>query len=191
MNIKNLRWIVLATGILQFLGCVNTDDIFTDFDPQTNFSSYESFTWTGENPMITYGNYEVTSKTQKNIMDAVRRTLNEKGYRYESDSSEADIAVSIIVGASDGTALAENAVPSMLYDSDWRWAYKYGPEIYVNNFTKGMLAIDILDLENQVPVWHGRGSKHLSRSELQSDDDSESVNTAVRDILATLPRSNE
>lgn len=188
MKIRTIRGILVSLCMLAFVACTaTTGEVFTDSDPQANFNQMQNFTWTAENPMVTYGNYEVTSRTQQNVMAAIRSVLSEKGYSYVSNSAEADFAVSIIVGASDGSELLQNNVPPMLYDSDWRWAYKYGPQIYVNQFTEGVLVIDLIDISRESPIWHGRGSKRLSRSELRQDDDSESVNAAVQDILATLP----
>ncbi len=180
--------LVIATAVLS--GCVTVSQIYTDFDPFADFQSYSTFSWANVAPVTHLGNHDITSRTDRNVIEAIRATLTAKGYRYVNDIEDADLGVAISIGAMDGVDLVDNDIPGLINTSDLRWAYRYGPSYSVNNYTDGTMAIDFIDMEIRSPIWHSRGTKRLNRAELNADDDRESVTEAVRQILESFPVKN-
>jgi hypothetical protein len=173
--------------LLIISSCTTVGTIYTDFDPVANFQSYNTFSWTSVTPVAHLGSHDVTSRTDRNIIEEIRSNLTAKGYRYVNKIEDADLGVSISVGALDRVEFVENPLSTAEIMAGWRWAYRYGPEYSIQNYTDGTLAIDFVDLKTRSPIWHGRGTKRLSRAEINADDDREAISEAVTKILASFP----
>lgn len=185
--------IPLAVASLALTGCTSTGRISTDFDKSQSFAQYQTFAWAGERPMIVLGNRLVPPRVQVEVADAIKEDLTAKGYRYTQNLQEADFAVSFTIGTRDGLDVIE--VPDYFWQSRARWAWggAYWPQVHsapmmrpqVREYTEGTLAIDIYDVERRAPVWHGVGTRNLSRAELQGR--SNQATDAVRAILGGFP----
>ena len=55
----------------------------------------------------------------------------------------------------------------------------------MREYTEGMLAVDVFDVEERRPVWHGVATKRISESD--RDEIEATVKAAVDAILAGFP----
>lgn len=86
--------------------------------------------------------------------------------------------------------LRGDSYPSMArgygsYRGSRRWGgayYGYGTDTTVRQYTEGVLAIDIFDVKESRPVWHGVASKSINKSD--REDRVGTIKAAVDAILA-------
>ena len=74
-------------------------------------------------------------------------------------------------------------------DSHWRRGYWGRPQntVQTRQYTEGQLAIDLFDVANAVPVWHGTVSRRVTRQERGEPD--EALREAVVAIVNEFPPS--
>lgn len=182
-------WCVIIGAAVNFLliaGCATTEQsvsgqLSINFDETQDFSNYKNFTWVHAHPMIAYGEaYPPAAQTEVRIMNAIKATLESKGHQFEDAIEGADFAISFTIGARTETEMQIN--PLAFYP-DWQRLNNGAPNAV--DYTKGTLAIDIYDVRKQQQVWHGRGSKRLTRAEMRSEGDN--IENAVSAILKEFP----
>jgi len=180
--------------ILALLGaCATTFQATFDHDSSNNFSNYQTFAWISKNPMrIGQGSATPNPLLEPRIMSALEKALVAKGYRLVADSTSADFVVSFTIGSREDIKV--DSYPSMAggvgygRPGHWRWGgayYGYGTETTVRQYTKGMLAVDIFDVNDRRPVWHGVASKTVNDSDRENMQ--ETIDAAVDAIVAGFP----
>jgi len=191
---KKLPGMVL---VLTLLGaCASTFKATHDHDSSIDFSKYQTFAWISKNPMKVGQTAVVPNPLlEPRIMSALEMALVAKGYKWVGDAASADFVLSFTVGSRE--EIKVDTYPSMsagyggAYPSHWRWGGAYygysSTETSVRQYTKGMLAVDIFDVEDRRPVWHGVASKTISESDRENRD--ETIKAAVDAILAGFPPS--
>jgi hypothetical protein len=172
---------------LGFMGCAVQPKVFTDSDPQQNFSIYKTFAWANDNPMSVQSDYMVSPFIGDKVMDNIKVELESKGYQYTEDKAQADMSVSFSIGARDKVKVFND--PIVISDS-WHWGHQYW-EPNLNrtttfNYVKGALAIDVFDTARKAPVWHGSANKKLSHEEKKGT--TENIAPAVKAILSSFPQ---
>lgn len=199
MSLSGLR--LLAIGMIVFLaGCATSGTVFTDRDPEQDFSNYKTFAWLGDQPLNIVGDRIISPFIQDKLQNAVKQEMIAKGYSLVTNSDDADIAVGYTVGARD--KIRERLLPGRrvvfdpwLYRSDWRWGHVYydytfsQPSIEIQEYVEGTLAIDVFDVKRNSPVWHGVANKQLSSKE-QNATDGGNIAEAVKTLLKSLPAVN-
>ncbi|MGI9272287.1 MAG: DUF4136 domain-containing protein [Woeseiaceae bacterium] len=178
---------------LALLGaCASTFKATHDHDPGNDFSNYQTFAWISKNPMkVGQSVGAVNPLLEPRIMSALEKALVAKSYRFVTDAAAADFVVSFSVGSRE--EIKVDSYPSMSmgygagYPTRWGGAY-YGfstTDTTVRQYTKGMLAVDIFDVANRRPVWHGVATKTINESDRENMD--ETINAAVDAILVGFP----
>ena len=176
-------------------GCATRFEATYDHDPANDFAAYRTFAWVSEHPMKVGAVERIPSPLlESQIMVTVESVLGARGYKLVSDLDSADFALSFTIGSRD--EIKVDSYPSMSggyagvgYPRRWGgWGgayYGYGTETTVRQYTEGMLAIDVFDVEERRPVWHGVASKKISESDRK--DSGATVQAAVDAILAGFP----
>lgn len=184
---------VVATALLG--GCATGFEATYDHDPANDFAAYKTFAWVSEHPMKVGAVERIPSPLlESQIMVTVESALGAKGYKLVSDLDSADFALSFTIGSR--AEIRVDSYPTMSagyagYGYPGRWGawggsyYGYGTETTVRQYTEGMLAIDVFDVEERRPVWHGVASKKISKSDRK--DAGGTVQAAVDAILVGFP----
>ncbi|MCO4810790.1 MAG: DUF4136 domain-containing protein [Gammaproteobacteria bacterium] len=184
---------VVATALLG--GCATGFEATYDHDPANDFAAYKTFAWISEHPMKVGSVERIPSPLlESQIMVTIESALGAKGYKIVPDAESADFALSFTVGSRD--EIKVDSYPSMSagyagygYPRGWGgWGgsyYGYGTETTVRQYTEGMLAIDVFDVEGRRPVWHGVASKTISDSDRK--DSGATIQAAVDAILVGFP----
>jgi len=191
---KNFLGIVLAALMLG--ACASTFKATHDHDVGHNFSNYQTFAWLSKNPMkVGKGINTPNPLLEPRIMSALEKALVAKGYQYVNEAKNADFVLSFTIGSRE--EIKVDTYPSMsagyggAYPSHWRWGGAYygysSTETSVRQYTKGMLAVDIFDVKDRRPVWHGVATKTINESDRENRD--ETIKAAVDAILAGFPPS--
>ena len=192
---KHLARLTLVSLFALLGGCASTFEAQYDHDPNHNFSSYRTFAWISAKPMIIATDRVVNPLLEQHIMESLGSGLRAKGYQYVTDVSQADFVVSFTVGSRE--KIRVDSYPTMSggyygrgHPGHWGWGAGYyggyyGTETSVRQYTKGMLAIDIFDVREKRPVWHGFAEKTISEKDRKQVQ--ETVQAAVDSILPGFP----
>ena len=184
---------LLIAATLALSGCATGFKATHDHDPGHDFSEYQEFAWIADNPMkVGQGVTTVNPLLEPRIMAALESALAAKGYRRVDRPDNADFLLSFTIGARD--RIRVDSYPSMSlgystgYPSHWRWGAAYyccAAETQVRQYTKGILAVDVFDVDDKRPVWHGVASKTITESDRRKLD--ETIRVAVDAIVAGFP----
>lgn len=183
-------------GGLMLSGCASTFKATYDHDANHDFSNYQTFAWISKNPMkVAQTATTVNPLLEPRIMVSLESGLGAKGYRLVNEAEKADFVLSFTVGSRE--EIKVDSYPSMSagyygagHPGHWGWGGSYygagyGTETTVRQYTKGMLAVDIFDVKEHRPVWHGVASKTIHDSDRENVD--ATVQAAVDSILAGFP----
>ncbi len=189
----NLLAAVVATAALA--GCASGFEATHDSDTSNDFTGYKTFAWMSEHPMIV-GNVARTPDPllESEIMVTIESGLGEKGYRLISDLDSADFALSLSLGSRE--EIKASSYPTMSvgysgygYPNHWGgWGSPYygvSTGGGARQYTKGMLAMDVFDVEERRPVWHGVATKSIKEADLKDIDGT--IQAAVDAILEGFP----
>jgi hypothetical protein len=188
------RLLILVTAVLT-AGCATGFQATFDHDPAQDFSGYKTFAWISEHPMTVGRTDRIPNPMlEPRIMSTVEERLGVKGYSKVQDAASADFVLAFTVGSREEVKV--DSYPSMTagrvgyaYPRHWgAWGgayYGYGTETTVRQYTKGMLAIDVFDVAERRPVWHGVASKTINESD--REDAAGTIKAAVDAILEGFP----
>lgn len=189
-----MRKAVLLLAATMLAGCATSFNATHDHDESHDFTDYETFAWISENLMKIGLTVVVPNPLlQPRIMSAVEAALEARGYSRVDQPADADFVLSFTVGSRE--SIRVDSYPTMSvgystgYPSHWRWGAAYHccetTETRVREYTTGMLAIDVFDVEERRPVWHGTASKRVDESD--REEINETIRAAVEAILAGFP----
>lgn len=174
-------------------GCASTFEASYDHDSNNDFTKYQSFAWISKNPMkVGKSVGALNPLLEPRIMSALENALVAKGYKYVIQPKNADFVLSFTIGSRE--EISVSSYPSMsagygrAYPGHWGWGSAYyggGTETRVREYTEGMLAVDIFDVEDRRPVWHGVATKRINDSD--RDNLEATIQAGVDAILAGFP----
>ena len=124
-------------------------------------------------------------------MSTIKDSLEAKGYRQVNNPQAADFVLSFTIGSRE--EIRVDSYPSMGgagygYPRHWGWGrsyYGYGTDTTVRQYTRGMLAVDIFDVSQRRPVWHGVAEKKINESDRA--DAEGTIRAAVDAVLEGFP----
>ena len=191
-NIKKGSPVIVAALLLGAVltGCT-TIKTGSHQDESVSFSSYQTFAWIADNPLI-LGDGEaspVSPLSQKKITHAIESELRAKGFTYSTKRDQADFVLSYTVGTRE--KIEARSYPSA-YRGTWGshmyGRYYYTTEVDHRTYTEGTLGIDIFDGNSKEPVWHGWASKTILTSDRENP--SPAIREAVAGIFKHFPSAN-
>lgn len=187
------RLLLISFASILVAGCATGFKATHDHDSSHDFSGYQTFAWISENPMKVGQTVQSPNPLlQPRIMNAVEAALAAKGYRQVEEPKNADFVLSFTIGSRE--KISVNSYPSMSmgystgYPGHWGWGAAYhccATDTQVRQYTTGILAIDIFDVEERRPVWHGAASKTINEKDRENIE--MTVKAAVDAILGGFP----
>ncbi len=191
MAAKRVCLITMVLVTMSVAGCASGFKATYDFDPEHDFSSHTSWAWISKNPMkIGATNRMPNPLLEPRIMSAIEDNLAVKGYTPVDDPESADFVIAFTVGSREEIKVDTYPTYYGGYGHPHRWggAYYgmgYGTETRVRQYQKGMLAVDIFDVAERRPMWHGVATKSISESDRKEMD--ATINAAVTAVLEGFP----
>ncbi len=191
MTVKATRFLLAAT-IVAVASCSTSSGIktFHDYNPSMDFASYRTWSFMSARPMIVSTTTAIVNPLlEDRVMRAIRSEMGRKGFSYVNDPESADVVISFTVGSRDQVKVDQ-------YPASYRTSYgryyrgygyrtSYGTETRVRQYTEGQLAIDIFDVENHTPAFHGSASKRLTSSD--RDNPEALISSVVSEALIGFP----
>ena len=172
---------IMALGAV---GCSSLD-VHSDFNESFDFSTYQSFGFISDKPLLFAETAPVNPLFEGRLLRATRDALESKGYRFVDDREQADFVVSFTIGARDKIKVTSYPTTYRGYSRRLGWGGAYYNEVDVRNYTEGTLAIDLFDVQQRSPVWHGWAVKTISARDRSNP--TQAINEAVTAILADFP----
>ncbi|MBY5992635.1 DUF4136 domain-containing protein [Ferrimonas balearica] len=174
---------------LLLAGCssISTD---SDFDPQTDFSQYKTWSWIKQASTPGDKQYHMDGLTDQRIRNAVTRKMSELGFTQVA-AEEADILVNYL------TQTEKKVNVDTFYTSFGYHPYHYGRYPYygaanvhadtrVREYKVGTLMVDFVDAESRQLIWRGSASDTV-RDYKTPEDRTAKINEAVTAILQQYP----
>lgn len=194
---RRKAYIVFAVMTAFLGGCASGFQATHDHDPEQDFSAYQTFAWISAHPMKIGATAGAPNPLlEPRIMSAIGDALRAKGYKKLDEPNSADFVLSFTIGSRE--KIKVDSYPTMAggygayrgYPRHWGWGSSYygvGTETTVRQYTQGMLAVDVFDVEGRRPVWHGVATKSIS--EADREDAAGTIKAAVDAVLAGFPPS--
>jgi hypothetical protein len=172
-------------------GCAAAPPV-TDYDPSINFGKYKTFAFIGEHPLLKGEGAEATSPLlEGRLITVTENVLSARGFTRVADRESADITVGFTVGGREKIKVNSYPEPYRasygMYRGGWGGGMYYGgsTSVDVDQYTEGTLAIDIYDVSEHKPVWHGKATKRITKK--MQENPRETVSEIVTSILGTFP----
>jgi hypothetical protein len=170
--------------MLVMSGCTAVQ-VSQDYDPATDFSSYQTFGWAPE-PERTSGDPVLDSPLMdRRIRSAVEETLRAKGYSFRADERP-DVQVAYYL-------YVRSRIEADTFRSGYGWyGYRYpywggwGYDTVLRQYDEGTLIIDFVEVGSGKLIWRGTGSRRVT---LQTDPakTTKMVYQTVAEILKQFP----
>ena len=177
------RWLIWTILGLLSIGCSSLD-VQTDFTESFDFSTYRSFSFISDEPLLFSETAPVHPLFEERLVRATRDALELKGYQFVEDREQADFVVSFTIGARDQLQVSSSTTYRGFSPGVGR-EDRYDEQVEVRNYAEGTLAIDLFDVAQRNAVWHGWVTRTIS---LQDRRNSASlIGETVAAILADFP----
>jgi Domain of unknown function (DUF4136) len=153
----------IVLGLLLTTGLAYGMHVKTDFDRSFDFGRLRTFAFKDQDRREGSLLRENTL-VDKRIKEALRRDLEERGFRYAADG-QADFLVAYYAREREKVELEDVG-----YGMPRRWRWGWGPRIWTRYYEEGSIVLDFIDpIDNQL-VWRGRVTdtvKGLDQSDKQ------------------------
>jgi hypothetical protein len=186
---------VFAATLCLLLSACSSNPPVVDYDASADFATYETYAFISEHPLMRAPDTPPGSPLlEGRLMRITDENLQAKGFRKVADAENADFAVGFTVGARDKIKVNSYPEPYRPYYGGWGWGAGYygaygsvgmSSNTTVDQYTEGTLAIDIYEVDEHKPVWHGVARKRITDKMRRNPD--ESLTEIVNDILLSFP----
>jgi hypothetical protein len=130
--------------------------------------------------------------TEARIMTAIEQALTARGYAKAGDPEAADFAISFTLGARDKVWVDSYPEPYRVGYGNWGggWGGGYygdGQSVNTSSYTEGILSVDLYDVKEHRPVWHGRATKKITTALMDNPGPVTNINEVVLAIMSRFP----
>src|SRR5215813_13651759 len=153
MNLGTL-YVWLTVGLLAIGGCVGPV-VRTDFDPHAEFTSFQTFAFTGVTDTDQGGLLD-NALLRKRIEEIVGEQLSAKDLRQVGPEDSPDLLVHFWVGIKEKQRVESTGVTGGAYGRyAWRTGY-YGGAVTTYDYQEGTLVIDLAESSKKELVWRAK-----------------------------------
>ncbi len=176
------------------LGACSSNPPVIDYDPAVSFTKYKTFAFIGEHPLLRAEGAEGASPLlEGRLMQTTENILSARGFKRIADRESADMAVGFTLGGREKIQVNSYPEPYRPYYGGYGrgWSGGYyggaygGSQTTVRQYTEGQLVIDIYDVAEHKPIWHGSIKKRIT--DKMQENPQETVDEIVSTILANFP----
>ena len=186
---KKITLIPISVFLLFISGCVSTA-----YQPKTGFdrnesistTSYKTFAWLKESKvLVTPENINPVMKAR--FDQAIEQAFIAKGYQLINNAEQADFTISYTLGSREKVKV--DSFPHT-YRVGWGWGRYYYPSFHVNHenrvksYQEGKLAIDVFDVKEKTPAWHGWATQRIRTAE--SDNPGNAIKPLVEQLVSNF-----
>lgn len=173
------KLILTCTAVLCFSGVCVAQEVHTDYDRQTDFTSFHTFCFTH----VHASNQLVEGR----LRDAISRELMMKGMQPASEQCDLSVAaIGYVRNAQEYSTFYDGLGMGWGWRGRWGWGgWGGGPAITtVQNIPVGTLSIDLYRTQDKSLVWRGTAQQEISRDPQKNIS---KLNKAVHKVLDKFP----
>lgn len=161
MNHQNSTLAIVVFVALLFTACSPRIDITYDYDKETDFSKYETYSFYG---WVKGSEKVINSINQKRFENAVVNELTALGLTQVDDNGDLTVSLFIQFDEQQGVNAYTNYYAAgpygYRYGPGWGWGYGYPTTTYHEyDYLVGTLVIDIFDHQAKDLIWQGVASQ--------------------------------
>lgn len=177
---KPSRMLVVAAALLA--GCTTMRPA-VEYDEEADFSSFETFTWRGPDPLRREGAGEpLDPEMESRLQEIAKAMLSQRGLRFVEDPNRADLAAAFTIRTRTGAYVTEFPTP----DFTRSWSREWHSDISIETaYTDGRLIIELFDAASGRRVWRGEASRRIPPGDRA--DLADHLRESARDLLAEFP----
>ncbi len=188
-----VRSVVRWTAAILSLTCSLFADVFTDFDPATDFTRYQTYSFVHGLEIEKSGLLN-DPETRERIKNFIAGGLDPRSLTEVPIDQHHDLAIRYWVGVKDKQSVSVNLDADPLwmgwggYPPYWTgvWGYSYN-EYIVTNYKTGTLIVDLIDTKTNLLVWRTFFEQDLSDRVKAYDQ----LTKELAKTFAKLPPSEE
>lgn len=191
--VRLIRAFLLAVVALMLTACAIGPDVRTDFNPQVDFTKYDTFGWVSELGTDRAGYSTLTTNYFK---ESVRREMEQLSYTYTE--RDPDLLVNFYASIRERTetyARYPHAIFGYGYYgyryglySPWpQYGFGFGPRFNYEtvHYTVGTANIDVIDADERQMIWEGVAEGRLIGEKFERPG--QAIADTVSDIFERFP----
>ena len=167
-------------------GCATRPVGYSDFDADTDFSRYRSFSWISEHPLFVASPDPVNPALEGVLMDEIRTYLTAQGYNFTPRAEDADFVIALVAGGRSG--VQTSVYPGRYQQAEQIAGRNWGGQVGTQDYNTGGIVIDIFDRPSAQKKWMGWTQTEITQSDRMNLRPV--VRELVRTILAHFPPSD-
>jgi hypothetical protein len=175
---------ILAAGIIITALSCSTVRVETDYDPEADFGSLQSYAWMPDPPAVSSDPLLHNTLLDSRVRLAVDRTLAAKGIRKVS-VEEASFLVNYYISLEHKIRVDTIPVSNYGYrGAGWRGGLLV--EARVHQYDEGTLILDLVDPQKNELLWRGSGSTRVGNTNTP-EARKKKIDETVSKMLAAFP----
>lgn len=179
-------FVTVFFALSALLGCA-TLQVTVDYDPETDFSTFHTYSWLTtpdtHTPSPASGDPTMNSPlVDQRIRNAVDAALQQRGFRLLT-GGEPDFFIAAYVTVKSKARVQSSGYHYGYYGPGYWGA---GPYTYVDNYEEGSLILDFVSTKSKQLAWRGVARDRL-RHNPSAEELDQGVIDAVQGILARFP----
>lgn len=177
---------ITLVSAMMWTGCSNKLTISSDYDKDTDFSQYQTYSFYG---WAKESNTVINEINQRRIETAVADELAKRGIEYLENGGDLTVSLFIQFDQKTGVnAYTDRYMGSPYgygYGPGWGWGYGYATTSYQEyDYVVGTLVVDIFDHQDKALIWQGVGSQVVDE---KPNNREYGIKRAVRGIMSKYP----
>jgi hypothetical protein len=174
----------LGLVVLMLAGCASPGPrVTTNINPATDFANFGSYNFM--QPLGTDRDGGIQTPLSAMLMGALSRELESRGFKR---SDNPDLLVNVFVVTEERMDVRQVPTASSFHGYRRNRYSTWGNyRTQIREYTRGTLAIDLIDAGQRMLAWEGVAQQRLGRNATQITQ--EQVDTAVGAVLAEFPHS--
>jgi hypothetical protein len=189
---KSPRFLITACllAVGAFTGCQTAPKVQTEFDATAGFAATKTFSILPLPKNIPGVDPGLILRVGPAATEAVRTSMQAKGYTEAAASKEADLAVLVHGKLVPKTDVTDWGFTPYYGRAGWYGGYNYGvyggSNVTVDQYNQGTLIVEVYDVKASKMIWVG-WMEDRTDSNPKKDEQAAKVATLINTILATYP----
>jgi hypothetical protein len=181
---KSLLFLALAVAILS-TSCVSNFKASADYDKQTDFSLYKTYSVLPWNPQVSTS---IQESPKAKLYQALRNEMDKRGYTYVEKDGDLTVGLSVLIEEkieyrADGTVNYNVGYGYYGYGG-YGVGYSTPTTIREYDYNEGTIIVDMFDEKQKQMIWQGYGQDRLDDVPHKNE---QKIDTYMRNIFYKFP----